>query len=42
MSPRKRELTTAKLERDWPHHVALPAEKARGLQEQRDRAGWCR
>jgi hypothetical protein len=31
MSRPRGELTTAKLDRDWPHHVALPAEKVRGL-----------
>jgi hypothetical protein len=30
MIRRKGEITR-NLERDWPHHVALPAEKVRGL-----------
>jgi hypothetical protein len=31
MSRRKREVTLSQIKRKWPHHVALAADKVRGV-----------
>jgi len=38
---RKGEVTPARLQRQWPHHVALPVGKVRGLSNRETVRGLC-